>query len=75
MRVTAALGLRVPKEENPRQYIEHDPAKPVELHGSSYYLRRLQAGELVLVDEEQPVVAQTQASAKPSARKAKGAQQ
>lgn len=75
MRVTAALGLRVPKEENPRQYIKHDPQSPVELPDSSYYLRRLQAGELVQVDEQQPVVADVQTSAKTSARKAKGAQQ
>lgn len=79
MRVTAAEGLRVPVEGNPRQYIEHNPAEPVEVPDTSYYRRRLLAKELVEVVASPTEVA-TEAepqtaveSAKPAAKAKKGA--
>ena len=71
MRVIAAPGLRVPLEGKPRQYIEHDPAKPVDLPDTSYYRRRLLEGDLVEVADEPvtaPASAKTDATAKKGAR-------
>jgi hypothetical protein len=51
MRVTATAGLRVPLEGKARQFIEHDPGKPVDVPDTSYYRRRLAAGELIEVAE------------------------
>ena len=54
MRVKAAPGLKVPKEGNPREYITEEPS--VEIAESTYYRRRLMAGEL-LADPEEAVTA------------------
>ncbi|MGE4265434.1 MAG: DUF2635 domain-containing protein [Desulfovibrio sp.] len=50
MLVKAAPGLRVPKEDKPRQYITEDA--PVNVPESVYYLRRLDEGDLVLAQAE-----------------------
>lgn len=47
MYVKAAPGLKVPKENKPRDYIADDEA--VEVEASAYYLRRLSDGDLVEV--------------------------
>ncbi|OVZ94927.1 hypothetical protein CBW58_01955 [Yersinia frederiksenii] len=47
MKVKARAGVRVPREENPRRYIEEEP---VEVPESAYYLRRLSEGDLVNAD-------------------------
>jgi hypothetical protein len=52
MLVRAAPGLKVPKEEQPRDYIEGDT--PVTVPESAYYLRRLADGSLLLVIEVAP---------------------
>ncbi|WP_164273396.1 DUF2635 domain-containing protein [Stenotrophomonas sp. B1-1] len=44
-RVIAAPGLRVPREDNPRTYIE---GKAVDVPDTTYYRRRLASGELVI---------------------------
>lgn len=54
MRVKAVPGLKVPKEGNPREYITEEPS--VEIAESTYYRRRLMAGEL-LADPEEAVTA------------------
>ncbi len=57
MKVVAAQGLKVPKEENPREYITDgsDKAagddKAVEIELTAYYIRRMADGELVEVEE------------------------
>jgi len=43
MKVKAAEGLQVPREEDPRTYIGEEV---VEVDASAYYIRRLAAGEL-----------------------------
>lgn len=48
MKVKAREGIRVPREDNPRRYIEQEP---VEVPGSTYYQRRLNEGDLVEVTE------------------------
>lgn len=48
MKVIAAPGLKVPKEDKPREYITQDEA--VEVAESAYYMRRLADGDLVKVD-------------------------
>lgn len=45
MKVVAAPGLQVPKEDKPREYITQD--EEVEVPGSAYYLRRLADGDLL----------------------------
>lgn len=45
LRVQAAPGLRVPREDNPRAHITED--RPVSVPATPYYLRRLRGGELV----------------------------
>ena len=45
MFVKAAPGIKVPKEDKPREYITD--ADPVELPDSAYYLRRVADGDLV----------------------------
>lgn len=45
--VKAATEHRVPMEDRPRRYIE---AEPVEVTLSTYYIRRIDAGELVQTD-------------------------
>ncbi|MEC5336997.1 DUF2635 domain-containing protein [Klebsiella oxytoca] len=44
MKVKAREGIRVPREDNPRRYIEQEP---VEVSWSTYYQRRLNEGDLV----------------------------
>lgn len=44
MKVTAAAGLKVPTEGNPRKYITD--ADQVEIEPTAYYLRRLADNEL-----------------------------
>lgn len=47
MLVTAAPGHKVPREDDPRKHIE--PGQdPVEVPNTSYYRRRIAAGELQL---------------------------
>lgn len=54
MLVRAATGLKVPKEEQPRDYIEGD--QPVQVPESAYYLRRVTDGDLIIVQEiDQPL--------------------
>lgn len=49
--VKAAPGLKVPKEGAPREYITEDA--PQAVPGSAYYLRRLDDGDLIRVEEVQ----------------------
>lgn len=49
MKVCAAPGLTVPKEDNPRSYITQDEAQ--EVPESYYYLRRVSDGDLVIVPD------------------------
>ncbi|WP_256946571.1 DUF2635 domain-containing protein [Klebsiella pneumoniae] len=48
MKVKAREGIRVPREDNARRYIEQEP---VEVPESTYYLRRLNEGDLVKVTD------------------------
>lgn len=59
MKVVAAPGLKVPKEDKPREYITQD--EEVEVPDSAYYLRRVSDGDLVRVD----VAASVKSAAKP----------
>lgn len=52
MRVKAAPGLNVPREENPRKYITD--AEPVDIEMTGYYIRRMADGDLVEVAGAQP---------------------
>ncbi|HAF1675186.1 TPA: DUF2635 domain-containing protein [Salmonella enterica] len=45
--VTAAPGLKVPREDNPRRYITD--AESLEVENSAYYQRQLMAGDLIEV--------------------------
>lgn len=47
MRVQAAPGLKVPREEDPRKYITD--GEPVEIEMTGYYVRRMADGDLVEV--------------------------
>lgn len=51
MWVKAAPGLQCPKEENPKEYITD--AEGVDVADSSYYLRLINDGSLVLADPPQ----------------------
>lgn len=62
-RVIAAPGLRVPREDNPRTYIESTPA---DVPDSTYYRRRLANGELLVAE---PVAASAD---KPTIQASKG---
>ncbi len=61
MIVKAAPGLKVPREDKPREYITE--AKHVDVPESAYYLRRLDEGDLV------PGVAATEPAAPTQAAK------
>lgn len=50
MRVQAAPGLKVPREDDPRRYITD--AAPVEIEVTGYYIRRMSDGDLVEVAAE-----------------------
>lgn len=52
MKVQAAPGLKVPREDDPRTYITD--AEPVEIEMTGYYVRRMADGDLVEVAGEQP---------------------
>ncbi|WP_419057287.1 hypothetical protein [Kluyvera georgiana] len=47
MKVKAAPGVKVPREENARRYITSDTDVTVE--DSAYYRRQISAGDLILV--------------------------
>ncbi|WP_416053129.1 DUF2635 domain-containing protein [Cupriavidus basilensis] len=49
MKVKAAPGLSVPKEDSPREYITED--QDVEVERTAYYMRRLAEGDLVEVND------------------------
>lgn len=57
MKVVAAPGLSVPKEERPREYI--NGAEAVEVPESAYYLRCLADGDLVSADAAATKAAKT----------------
>lgn len=48
MKVKATVGIKVPMENQPYAYIEQEP---VEVEDSIYYQRRINDGDLVLVNE------------------------
>ncbi|WP_252346193.1 DUF2635 domain-containing protein [Paludibacterium sp. B53371] len=48
MKVKAAPGIQVPKEDNPREYISE--ADDVEVPHSAYYLRIVAEGDLIVFD-------------------------
>lgn len=50
IKVKAAVGVRVPREDNPRRYIDETNAAEVER--SAYYLRRINDGDLLIVNEK-----------------------
>lgn len=58
-RVIASKGLRVPREDNPRKYIE---SNAVDVPDTTYYRRRLASGEL-LIEQAQGVPADSKAGA------------
>lgn len=47
MRVQAAPGLKVPREDDPRTYITD--AEPVDIAMTGYYIRRMSDGDLLEV--------------------------
>jgi len=47
MLVKAAPGLKVPREDDPRQYITDDTPVELDLAASAYYIRRMADGDLV----------------------------
>jgi len=63
--VKAAPGVKVPKEGAPREYITEDA--PEAVPGSAYYLRRLDDGDLIRVED-----APATAPAKANTREEKG---
>ncbi|ACA32335.1 DUF2635 domain-containing protein [Histophilus somni] len=48
MKVKAAVGIKVPMENQPYRYIEQEP---VEVEDSIYYQRRINDGDLIVVNE------------------------
>lgn len=48
MKVIAATGIKVPKEDRPHDYVTDSEA--VDVPESSYYLRRLADGDLLLAE-------------------------
>ncbi len=75
MKVIAAPGLKVPKEENPREYITDDAnaGRGVDIDITSYYLRRLADGELVEVVAPTTTPTTTPTGAAAAAQDAKAA--
>ena len=51
MFVKAAPGIKVPRENDPRQYITE--AEPVELEMTGYYIRRMSDGDLLEASTEE----------------------
>lgn len=64
MRVQAAPGLKVPREDDPRTYITD--AEPVDIEMTGYYIRRMADGDLVEVAAAQPDPTATGGRAKSS---------
>ncbi|MCY1390141.1 hypothetical protein D3C76_300680 [compost metagenome] len=65
MHVIAAPGLRVPREDDPRKHIDEHTAQDVP--ETSYYQRRVAAGELLTAPE--PATDEAQGSAKRNAKR------
>ena len=59
--VIARTGLKVPREDNPRKYI--DDKTPLDVEHSAYYRRRLREGDLVRVTESERVAPKPAAKA------------
>lgn len=59
MKVKAAEGLLVPKEDDHRQYIGSEEA--VDIDPTPYYIRRMATGELLEVDESVAVATSAKA--------------
>ncbi|MBM3070366.1 DUF2635 domain-containing protein [Lelliottia sp. RWM.1] len=49
IKVKAASGLKVPREDNARRYITD--SEPLEVENTAYYQRQVMAGDLILVTE------------------------
>ncbi|KGA31959.1 hypothetical protein KS43_17535 [Pectobacterium odoriferum] len=49
IKVKASAGVRVPREDNGRRYITSDTT--VEVERTAYYLRQLNAGDLIIVTD------------------------
>lgn len=52
MKVKAAPGIKVPKEDKPREYITDTPPdgeQSFDVPDTAYYLRRVADGDLVIV--------------------------
>jgi Protein of unknown function (DUF2635) len=64
MKLIAATGLKVPREDNPRTYITDEQAVDVQMSG--YYVRRIADGDLIDVED-----AAAPAAAEPAATKTK----
>jgi len=63
MRVQAAPGIKVPREDDPRKHITD--SEPVELDMTAYYIRRMSDGDLVEVgNAASTAVAVTKTTAK-----------
>lgn len=63
--VKAATGVRVPCEDNPRKYITDETGVTVD--ATAYYLRQLQAGDLVRdAGELQPTGSEVQPQQEPA---------
>lgn len=65
MRVQAAPGLKVPREDDPRKYITD--AEPVEIEMTGYYIRRMSDGDLreVAAAQADPTTAPASVEAAP----------
>jgi len=59
MYVIAAPGHRVPMQGSAHEHIEPAPAEPVEVPDTSYYRRRIAAGELLRVRAKRTGAKQT----------------
>lgn len=57
MRVQAAPGIKVPREDDPRKFITD--SEPVELEMTGYYIRRMSDGDLVEVPADSKAAAST----------------
>ncbi|WCG83810.1 DUF2635 domain-containing protein [Pectobacterium sp. A5351] len=53
IKVKAAQGVQVPREDNGRRYITSDTV--VEVERTAYYLRQLNVGDLVVVTDSAAV--------------------
>lgn len=49
IKVKAASGLSVPREDNARRYITD--AEPLEVENTAYYQRQVMAGDLIIVTD------------------------